>query len=40
LAIGGLFFGVVEITIAFVLDSIESKLENDDSFRFTSAGEV
>ena len=37
---GGLVFGVVEIFIAFVLDSIESKLEGEVSGIFISSGEL
>jgi len=40
LAIGGLVLGVVEMVMAFVLDSIESKLEGEVSARWISAGEL
>jgi hypothetical protein len=40
LAIGGLVFGVVEMIMAFVLDSIESKLEGEVSARLISADEL
>ena len=40
LAIAGLVLGVVEMVMAFVLDSIESKLEGEVSARWISAGEL
>jgi hypothetical protein len=40
LAIGGLFFGVVEMIMACVLDCIESKLEGEVSGTFISTCEL